>query len=157
MNTIHVGDKAPDFTLQDESGNEHTLSKALQNGPVVLSMHYLDFSGVCRDQQCTLSNALNVLQPLGVTVFGISTDSTYAHKAWKAAEKIAFPLLSDYNKVVLPQYGALYDWKWMKGVARRSVFVLDRHGVVRYMWQTPDAPSNAPDIAAAVAEAKKLA
>ena len=154
---VNVGDKAPDFTLLDEAGNEHTLSKALGKGPVVLSVHFFDFTGVCKEHQCTLSNALNQLTPLGVQVFGISTDSTYAHKAWKAAEGIGFPLLSDYNKVVLPKYGALYDWKWMRGVARRSVFVLDKDGIIRYKWTTPDGPSNAPDIAAVVAEAKKLA
>jgi len=154
---VEVGEKAPDFTLPDEAGNEHTLSKYLGKGPIVLSVHFFDFTGPCKDQQCTLSNALNQLAPHGVTVFGISTDSPYAHKAWKAQEKIAFPLLSDYNKEVLAMYGALYDFKWMKGVARRSVFVLDSKGIVRYKWTTPDAPSNAPDMALVVEEAKKLA
>src|SRR3990172_5171847 len=138
---VEVGEKAPDFTLPDEAGNEHTLSKYLGKGPIVLSVHFFDFTGPCKDQQCTLSNALNQLAPHGVTVFGISTDSPYAHKAWKAQEKIAFPLLSDYNKEVLAMYGALYDFK----------------GIVRYKWTTPDAPSNAPDMALVVEEAKKLA
>jgi len=153
---VEVGEKAPDFTLKDETGAEHTLSKYLGQGPIVLSFHYFDFTGVCTTHQCALSNSLNELAPLGVRVFGISTDSTFAHTAWKKQEKIAFPLLSDYNKVMLPKYGLLYDWKELKGVTRRAVLVLDKQGVVRYKWMTPDQPGNAPDIPAVVEAAKTL-
>ncbi len=57
-----------------------------------------------------------------------------------------YPLLSDYNKEVIPQYGIQYeDLAGFKGLAKRSIFVIDQDGTVKYKWTTDD-PGNMPDL-----------
>lgn len=153
---VEVGQKAPDFTLPDDAGNKVTLSKELGQGPVVLSFYVWDFSGVCQTQLCAMRDSFGDLQGHGAKVFGISTDGVFSHRAFKAAHNIPYPLLSDWNKDVSKAYGVQYaDLGGMKGVSKRSVFVLDGEGVVRYRWVTED-PKVPPDAGRVLAEVKKL-
>jgi peroxiredoxin len=81
-------------------------------------------------------------------VFGISVDSPYAQKAWVQQLNLNFPLLSDFNKEVSKAYAVLYeDLGGFKGVAKRSAFVLDREGIIRYKWVSED-PEKLPDLEA---------
>ena len=142
---VEVGQKAPDFTLPNEEGTPVTLSKELGHGPLVLSFYFFDFTGVCTSQLCAMRDSMGELQSHGAKVFGISTDSQFSHKAFRAANRINYPLLSDWNKTVSKAYGVFYekiaDWV---GVSKRSVFVLDKDGIVRYRWVTED-PKVPPD------------
>ncbi len=154
---VEVGQKAPDFTLPSDEGKKVTLSEELGKGPVVLEFYFFDFTGVCQGQLCAMRDAMGDLQQRGVKVFGISTDSPFSHKAFRAANNINYPLLSDWNKVASKAYGVLYDKfaDWI-GVSKRSVFVLDKDGVVRYKWVTED-PKVPPDAKKVLEEVKKLA
>lgn len=154
---VEVGQKAPDFTMPNEEGKPVTLSKELGKGPVVLSFYFFDFSGVCRGQLCAMRDAMGDLQQHGAKVFGISTDSQFSHKAFRDANQINYPLLSDWNKVVSKSYGVFHEKikDWI-GVSKRSVFVLDKGGVVRYKWVTED-PGVPPDAKRVLEEVKKLA
>jgi peroxiredoxin len=79
-------------------------------------------------------------------VIGISTDGPFAHKAFSEKMGMNFPLLSDYNKEVIPQYGVQYEELGpFKGLAKRSVFVIDQDGTVKYKWVTDD-PGNLPSL-----------
>ena len=156
---VEVGQKAPDFTMLSDEGKPVTLSKALGRGPVVLSFYVWDFTNVCQGQLCALRDSLGILQRMGATVFGISTDSHHSHRVFKQQNGINYPLLSDWNKTVTKTYGVQYD-KFgdfgLQGVSKRAVFVLDRDGIVRYRWVTED-PKVPPDHQRVLDEVKKLA
>src|SRR5512136_433170 len=153
---VDVGQKAPDFTMASDEGTPVTLSKELGQGPVVLSFYFFDFSGVCTSQLCAMRDSMGDLQQHSAKVFGISTDSPYSHKAFRAANHINYPLLSDWNKTVSKSYGVFHDKIGdYLGVSKRSVFVLDRDGVVRYKWVTED-PKVPPDATRVLEEVKKL-
>ena len=154
---VDVGQKAPEFTMPSDEGKPVTLSKELGQGPVVLSFYVFDFTGVCTGQLCSMRDSMGDLQKHGAKVFGISTDSTFSHKAFRAANHINYPLLSDWNKIVCKSYGVLYDKIGdLLGVSKRSVFVLDKNGVVRYKWVTED-PKVPPDAKKVLEEVTKLA
>jgi peroxiredoxin len=79
-------------------------------------------------------------------VVGISTDGPFSHEAFAKSLNLDFILLSDYNKEVIPQYGVQYDeLLGFKGLAKRSVFVIDQDRTVRYKWVTDD-PAQLPDL-----------
>ena len=156
---VEVGQKAPDFTMLSDEGKPVTLSKSLGRGPIILSFYVWDFTNVCQGQLCALRDSLGALQQMGATVFGISTDSHHSHRVFKQQNGINYPLLSDWNKTVTKAYGVQYD-KFgdfgLQGVSKRSVFVLDRDGIVRYRWVTED-PKVPPDHRRVLEEVKKRA
>ncbi len=154
-----VGQKAPDFTMLSDEGKPVTLSKELGRGPLILSFYVWDFTNVCQGQLCALRDSLGDLQHVGAKVFGISTDSHHSHRVFKQQNNLNYPLLSDWNKTVSEAYGVLYDKLGdfgLQGVSKRSVFVLDRDGIVRYKWITED-PKIPPDHRRVLEEVKKLA
>lgn len=155
--TVDEGQKAPDFSLPNEENEPITLSKELGEGPVVLSFYLFDFTGVCTKQACGFRDALGDLRDHGAKVFGISVDSPFSHKKFKEENGINYPLLSDFSKEVCRSYGVYYDEKFgLRGVAKRSVFVLDSDGVVRYKWVTED-PSVPPDVTEVARVVEELA
>jgi len=90
-------------------------------------------------------------------VFGISTDSHHSHRVFKEQNRLNYPLLSDWNKTVSTAYGVLYERFGsfgLQGVTKRSVFVLDADGVIRYKWVTED-PKVPPDHHRILEEVKK--
>ena len=140
-----AGAKAPDFTLPNQDRQPVTLSEQLQRGPVVLAVVPAAFSSVCTKELCTFRDSIAQLDSLNATVLGISVDTFFTLKAWAEKEGLTFPLLSDFNKTVLPQYGVFNeDMIGLKGIAKRAVFVIDRHGIVRHREVLDDA-RNEPD------------
>ena len=145
--TLQVGDKAPDFTLKNTDMEDVSLS-SFQGTNVVLLFVPLAFTGVCTEELCEVSQGLNAYGELGAEVLGISVDSPFSLQAWAAKEGISLTLLSDFNKEVSAAYGAQYeDLIGFKGVAKRSAFVVDRQGVVRYA-SISDDPKVLPDFQA---------
>jgi peroxiredoxin len=143
--SIDVGAKAPDFSLVNQDRETVRLSDEVKKGPVVLAFLPGAFSSVCTKELCTFRE--NKLSGTGGRVFGISTDTFFALKAWADHEKFDFPLLSDYNKEVIRQYGVVNpDMIGLKDIAKRAVFVIDRNGVVKYREVLEDA-RNEPDYA----------
>ena len=96
---------------------------------------------------------------LGASVLGLSVESDRAHTAFAASLDLPFPLLSDFNREVIGQFGIAYTpeepFSGFWGMSRRSVFVVDREGVVRYAWVTDD-PLVAPDVEEVVSAVKAL-
>jgi peroxiredoxin len=145
--SVEVGSKAPDFTLPNQDRQPVTLSEQLKKGPVVLAFFPGAFSGTCTTEMCTFRDSSSELNKVGATVVGISTDTFFALKAWADAQKFTFPLLSDYNREVLGQYGVVNpDMIGLKNIAKRAVFVIDRGGIVRHREVLDDA-RNEPDYA----------
>ena len=144
---LQVGDKAPDFTLKNADMEEVSLRAQLDQNVVLLFVP-LAFTSVCTAELCDISQGLNGYEKLGARVFGLSVDSPFSLKNWAEKEGIEIPLLSDFNKEVSAAYGAQYDELiGLKGVAKRSAFVIDKWGIVRYASVSDDAKV-LPDFAA---------
>jgi glutaredoxin-dependent peroxiredoxin len=142
---IDVGTKAPDFTLMNQDRQPVTLSTALKNGPVVLAFFPAAFSSVCTSEMCTFRDSIAALNAAQAQVFGVSTDTFFALKAWADQQHLNFPLLSDYNKDVIQLYDvANPDMIGLKNIAKRAVFVIGRDGTVKHREVLDDA-RNEPD------------
>lgn len=134
-----VGKAAPDFTLKSNKMQDVKLSD-LRGNNVLLLFVPLAFTGVCTKELCSMRDSLKEYDGLNCKVFGVSTDSPFALDAWAREQGYQFPLLSDYNKATAQEYGALYDeLMGFKGVCKRSAFVIDRQGVLRYAEVLADA------------------
>jgi len=139
-----VGSKAPDFTLTSHERQPVTLS-AQRGRPVVLAFFPAAFSSVCTKELCTFRDALARLNGANAQVFGISVDTFFTLKAYHDAQKLTFPLLSDFNKQAIREYGVFNDdMIGLKGIAKRAVFVIDEDGIVRHREVLDDA-RNEPD------------
>lgn len=145
---ITVGDQAPDFTLKSKSGddmNDISLSDYRDEKNVVILFFPLAYTGVCTDEMCSVSGGLADYDALDAQVLGISVDSPFAQEAWAKENEITVPLLSDFNKEVSAAYGSQFeDLIGFKGVAKRSAFVVDKSGVVRFA-SVSDDPTELPD------------
>jgi peroxiredoxin len=141
---VDVGTSAPDFTLMNQDRQPVTLS-AERGHPVVLAFFPAAFSSVCQKELCTFRDQLARLNHARAQVYGISVDTFFALKAFHDAQGLTFPLLSDFNKQVIRDYGVFNeDMIGLHGIAKRAVFVLDANGVVRHREVLQDA-RNEPD------------
>ena len=142
--SVDVGSRAPDFTLTNQDRQPVTLS-GLLGTPVVLAFFPAAFSSVCAKEMCTFRDSLARLEQADAQVFGISVDTFFALKAFQDQQALMFPLLSDFNKQVIRDYGVFNeDMIGLKGIAKRAVFVIDKDGIVRHREVLDDA-RNEPD------------
>src|SRR5205814_4407408 len=153
--SVDVGSKAPDFTLTNQDRQPVKLSE-LKGKPVVLAFFPAAFSSVCEKELCTFRDSMAQLSKAKAQVLGISTDTFFALKAFSDQQKYNFPLLSDYNKQVIRDYGVFNeDMIGLKGISKRAVFVIDKDGVVRHREVLDDA-RNEPDYGKALAAVDAL-
>jgi len=131
--TIKKGDKAPNFTLVSSETKETSLSD-YEGKHVILLFFPLAFTGVCTTELCTMRDDIATYNNMNAQVLAISVDSPFALAKFKEEQNLNFPLLSDFNKEVSRSYGALYEdfVMGMKGVSKRSAFVVDKNGIIRY-------------------------
>lgn len=130
---IEIGQQAPDFTLYDSAKNKITLSD--QRGQNVLLLFFpLAFTSTCTAELCSIRDNISFYNNVNAKVFGISVDSLHTLAKYKAEQNLNFSLLSDFNKEVSTAYGSIYEiFSYnMKGVSKRSAFLIDRIGVTRY-------------------------
>jgi peroxiredoxin len=154
---ITVGSIAPDFTLWEAPGKSVTLSEELKKGPVVLVFYPADFSLVCEKELCQFRDVLADYNALGATVLGISVDGIFSHAAFKEKNGIEFPLLSDWEKKTINDYGIVHEnLAGMTNVAKRSVFVVDVDRTVVYVWVS-DNPGKLPPFEEVEMAVRKLA
>jgi peroxiredoxin len=144
---LKVGDKAPDFELSTktaEGPKKLKLSDNFGKKNTVLLFVPMAFTSVCTKELCEISQGLNAYTRLNADVWGISGDNPFAQAAWAEKEKITIPLLSDYEHKVTGAYGIAYDSflpqlnLGMSGVPKRSAFVVDKQGVIRYAESNDD-------------------
>jgi len=130
---IKIGQPAPDFTLYDSTKNKITLSD-LKGQNVLLLFFPLAFTSTCTAELCSIRDNISFYNNVNATVFGISVDSLHTLAKFKSEQSLNFSLLSDFNKEASSLYGSLYEMFGynMKGVSKRSAFVIDKDGIVRY-------------------------
>lgn len=140
---VAVGDEAPDFTLQGVDRfriTEFSLADQLRKHEfVILSFYVYDFSPVCTDQLCELTN-LDVFDMVDdVTLWGIAPDGPYAHKKFIDEQDIEFPLLSDTAQRVAEAYDVLHEeLDGFERVPKRSLFLIDDDQTVQVRWEAGD-------------------
>jgi len=142
---VMIGEKAPLFTLRKQDKEKVALDD-FHGQNVVLVFFPLAFSSVCTAELCQMRDELAQYKDLEAAVLGISVDSLYALRAFRDAQQYNFPLLSDFNKETSRSYGALHEdfGLEMKGVSKRSVFVVDKDGVIRHA-EILDNPGEMPN------------
>lgn len=130
---IEPGQAAPDFTLYDSEKKQVTLSE-LKGQPVLLLFFPLAFTSVCTAELCSVRDNIAWYNGINAKVFGISVDALQTLAKFKEDQQLNFTLLSDFNKDVSRSYGSIYEMFGfnMKGVSKRSAFVIDKEGIVRY-------------------------
>jgi peroxiredoxin len=131
--SLQVGQQAISFTLPDTDRNQVSLADFAGKN-VVLLFFPMAFTGVCTTELCNVRDNIALYNNANAQVLGISVDSPFTLAKFKEEQQLNFPLLSDFNKEVSAAYGAFYDVfiGWMKGVSKRSAFVIDGAGVVRH-------------------------
>ncbi|MFN8712524.1 MAG: redoxin domain-containing protein [Bacteroidota bacterium] len=131
--SITTGQTAPDFKLFNSDKQEVSLS-AHKGQPVLLLFFPMAFTSVCTAELCSVRDNIAAYNTVNAKVFGISVDSPFTLAKFKEDQKLNFDLLSDFNKEVSTAYGSIYaDFVLgLKGVSKRSAFVIDKDGVVRY-------------------------
>jgi len=124
---VGIGDVAPDFSLPATGGEVITLSSFVGR-PVVVVFYPGDDSPVCTKQLNSYNDGLNAFESLDAQVLAISSQGLVSHEAFAQKYGLKFPLLADSEKDVAKAYGVLGPL----GFPRRSVFIVDREGVIRY-------------------------
>jgi peroxiredoxin Q/BCP len=127
MAGVGVGDQAPGFTLPGTGGKDYSLTD-YAGQPVVLVFYPGDDTPVCTRQLNSYNDDMSEFQGVGAQVLGISSQDVASHEQFSAKHGFSFPLLADVDKRVAGQYGTLGPL----GFPRRSVFVIDANGVIRY-------------------------
>ena len=146
-----VGDEAPQFTLPGTGGRDYSL-EAERGAVVVLVFYPGDFTPVCTMQLRSYSDDFSAFEQVGATVWGISPQDVESHERFAESEGgFKFPLLADVDKKV----GRVYEILGPVGFYRRSVFVIDAAGVVRYAHRSTAGLSFRP--ASALVEAVRAA
>ena len=130
---LQVGQQAPDFTLYNSEKQKITLSD--YKGKNVLLLFFPQaFTGTCTKELCSMRDNIALYNQANAQVFGISVDSIFTLGRYKEDQQLNFPLLSDFNKNVSTEYGTIYDTFVfdMHGVSKRSAFLIDKAGIIRY-------------------------
>ncbi len=131
--TLKIGDVAPDFTLVSSDKSQVSLSD-YKGKKVVVLFFPMAFTGVCTTELCSLRDDIASYSSLNAEVLAISVDSPFTLGKFKEDQKLPFPLLSDFNKTASAAYGTQYEEfvLGLKGVAKRSAFVVNTDGTLAY-------------------------
>jgi peroxiredoxin Q/BCP len=134
---VNVGDKAPDFTLDSQTGENVTLSDFFGKKNVVLYFYPKDETPGCTREACTFRDSYELFTDLGAEVIGVSADTVESHKAFAEHHNLPFTLLSDLDNNVRKLYGATSTLGFIPG---RVTFIIDKKGVVRHVFSSQLQP-----------------
>ena len=142
---IKVEDKAPDFTLPDTEMKPRSLKEFIGK-KIVLAFFVGAFTSTCTKEMCEFRDSMARLTDLKAQVIGISVNDPFSNKAFAEKNFLPFPILSDYKREVIKAYGLEFpNFAGLNGytVAKRSIFILDSKGFVKYVWVS-DNPAIEP-------------
>lgn len=150
---LTIGDKAPAFTLPDQTGALND-AKSLKGRRYLVYFYPKDSTPGCTVQACGLQSDLEQFNGLGIAVFGVSMDSVASHKKFADKYGLRFPLLADIEKTLIEAYGvwvekSLYGKKYM-GISRSS-FLVGGNGRIEQVWEKVNTKTHAQDVLAFVA------
>jgi peroxiredoxin len=143
---MNLDDQISDFELVAHTGETVKLSERLADGPVVLAFFPAAFTGVCTAEMCEFRDSIKQFEGLKASVLGLSVDIRFSLAVFAKQQNLNFPLLSDFNKELITELGVRdEDFIGMKGVAKRSVFVIRPDRTIAYLW-VADNPGQSPDL-----------
>ena len=154
---IEVGRKLPDFQLYDQDKVVRSLKDFLGT-KTVLAFFPGAFTGVCTREMCEFRDSAKTFIDFGAQVVGISVNDPFTNKAFAETNGLRFLILSDYTRQTIRSYDVFHeDFAGLKGyiAAKRSVFILDEAGTVRYKWVSED-PSKEPDFEEIIRQLSQL-
>ena len=142
---LTTGQKAPDFTLFNSDKKEVSLQD-FQGRNLIILFFPMAFTSVCTAELCEMRDNISTYATLNADVVGISVDSPFTLAKFKEEQKLPFDLLSDFNKEVSQAYDTYYETFALnlKGVSKRSAFVVDKDGIIQYaevLESAGDVPS----------------
>lgn len=149
---LKTGDRAPDFSLADDTGR--TLSLADFRGKKLVVYFYpKDFTGGCTQESCDFRDNLNRIASSGAAIVGVSADSVDSHRRFKEKHGLNFPLLSDPDRKMIGAYGvwqmkSLYGREFM-GIVR-TTYVIDENGVVTKVFAKVKVQGHVDQVLAAL-------
>jgi peroxiredoxin Q/BCP len=134
---VNVGDKAPDFTLPSQMGDNVTLSEYFGKKNVVLYFYPKDETRGCTREACEFRDRYDVFTGLGAEVLGVSSDTLESHKSFATHYGLPFLLLSDEKGEVRKLYGVPSSMGIIPG---RVTYIIDKKGVVRHIFNSQFQP-----------------
>lgn len=140
---METGDILSDFTLEGVNGNgeigTYTLSELTDDAMAILNVYVYDYSPVCTDQVCDVSELEWLSIHDDVNVVGISGDGPYSHQEFIKDNGIGYPLLCDTSEEIIEELGVLYEEKdGLRRVPKRSIFLIDQNQRVHWKWVSDD-------------------
>lgn len=141
--SVEIGQKLPEFQLHDQDRKQRSMNEFLGKKTVVAFFPGA-FTGPCTKEMCTFRDSM---QTLPGQVVAISVNDPFTNKGFAEAHQLQFPILSDYSRDTIKKLNIFHnDFAGLKGytAAKRSVFILDKNGVVRYKWVSED-PTKEPN------------
>jgi thioredoxin-dependent peroxiredoxin len=153
---VSVGNAAPDFTLQDETGTSHSLSD-YRGKPLVLYFYPKDDTPGCTTEACAFRDDYSAYQEAGVTILGVSPDSPASHKKFKEKYQLPFSLLADEDHKVADAYGVWGPKKFMgksyEGILR-TTFLIDEQGQIIRVYEKVKPSEHSAEILADIKQAR---
>ena len=154
MNTLSIGDKAPEFNLVDQNGSSHSLADEKGNW-VLIYFYPKDNTPGCTKEACMIRDSFPAFSKLNCTVFGVSADSEASHKKFVEKQNIPFTLLSDPAKEMIGSYGAWQKKKMMgreyMGIVRMS-YLIDPEGKIAKVYENVKPAEHADEVLADLAK-----
>ena len=144
-----VGQIAPNFIGITDEGTELELN-SLKGNIVVLYFYPRAYTPGCTKEACSFRDNMNRLTAMGVTVIGVSTDSVKRQAGFKAKHSLSFPLIADAEKALVE----LYDVKGATGSAKRVTLLIDREGIIQFVWPKVKVSGHVDEIIAKLEELK---
>ncbi len=145
---LEVGKEAPDFTLQDQDGNERKLSD-YRGRRVILYFYPKDNTPGCTKEACSLRDNKPVFDNLDAVIIGVSKDSTASHQKFIANQNLNFTLLSDPEHKVMEMYGA-WGEKNMYGKITmgtiRCTYIIDKNGIIEKVYKKVNTATHGEDV-----------
>lgn len=135
---VEVGDRAPDFTLPDQTGTMVSLRDFVGNKIIVLYFYPRDFSRGCTAEACAFRDSYDAFVEAGAQVIGISSQSVASHDKFAMVNKLPFILLSDENEKVRKLYGVPSTFGLLAG---RVTYIIDKRGIVRHIFSSQFNPA----------------
>ena len=145
---LEINTKAPDFTLQDQNGDEHTLSQ-YQGRKVILYFYPKDNTSGCTKQACGFAERYPQFLEKGAVVLGVSRDGAASHKRFEEKYSLPFPLLCDPDHKITEMYGAWGEKKTAGKVSMgviRTTYLIDEQGVIIKAMTKVKAADNPADM-----------
>ncbi len=133
--SLQIGSQAPSFSLYASMKEKISLSDFSGKQNVLVLFFPQAFTGVCTKELCAVRDDISKYQHANAQVLAISVDSVFTLAKFKEEQGLNFPLLSDFNKEASTVYGSIYASftdMGMKGVSKRSAFIIDKEGVIQY-------------------------